>query len=423
MKNYSIIVLLIILFFQACKTKNELMISDRLSYNEPPFMLGLEVLQNDSFSILQGKRVGLVTNPTGVDKNLNSTVDILFKSELVNLVALFGPEHGVRGNFSAGDIVGDQTDPKTGLPVFSLYGKDKKPNKSAMDLIDVIVYDIQDIGVRSYTYISTMGLVMEAAADFNKEVIVLDRPNPLGCERVEGLLVQSGFYSFVSQFKIPYVYGLTCGELARLLNYEGLLASGKQCKLQVVPMQGYHRSMTFEETGLLWVPPSPHIPTFESSFYYAATGIIGEIDPNLIGIGYTLPFQTLATEKINADNLADAMNALNMQGVVFRPIYFKPYYKDKKGQELQGVQIHLTDFKRANLTQIQFYFLQEAFKLDSTFNIFSEKENRYRMFDLGCGSDTIRKELMIDFNFERIKSIWENDATAFKELSKKYFLY
>jgi len=219
------------------------------------------------------------------------------------------------------------------------------------------------------------------------------------------------------------VYGLTCGELARLLNYEGLLASGKQCKLQVVPMQGYHRSMTFEETGLLWVPPSPHIPTFESSFYYAATGIIGEIDPNLIGIGYTLPFQTLATEKINADNLADAMNALNMQGVVFRPIYFKPYYKDKKGQELQGVQIHLTDFKRANLTQIQFYFLQEAFKLDSTFNIFSEKENRYRMFDLGCGSDTIRKELMIDFNFERIKSIWENDATAFKELSKKYFLY
>jgi uncharacterized protein YbbC (DUF1343 family) len=423
MKKYSLLALLILFVFQACKTKQEITTPVLELTDTIPFTLGLEVLQHDNFSILQGKRVGLVTNPTGVNHQLKSTVDVLFESPEVNLVALFGPEHGVRGNFSAGDKIGNQSDPKTGLPVFSLYGKNRRPDKESMEQIDVMVYDIQDIGVRSYTYISTMGLVMDAAAEFNKEVVILDRPNPLGGERVEGPLVSDGYYSFVSQFKIPYVYGLTCGELARTLNYEGMLPSGKTCNLQVIPMQGYTRQMTFNETGLLWIPPSPHIPTFESAFYYAATGIIGEIDPNLIGIGYTLPFQTLVTENINADKLADAMNGLKLEGVVFRPIYFKPYYKDKKGQELQGVQIHLTNFKTANLTQIQFYFLQEAHKLDPKFNIFEGKENRYRMFDLGSGSDTIRIEMMKDFNFERVKALWEKDAVLFKTQSQKYYLY
>ncbi|PKP09470.1 MAG: DUF1343 domain-containing protein [Bacteroidetes bacterium HGW-Bacteroidetes-4] len=423
MKNYAQVLVFFLLAFAGCKTSETVVLTPEETKAEIPFLLGLEVLQQDNFSILQGKRVGLVTNPTGVDSHLKSTIDILHESELVNLVALFGPEHGVRGNFSAGDKVGNQTDSKTGLPVFSLYGKDRKPNAEAMALIEVMVYDIQDIGARSYTYISTLGLVMEAAADFGKEVVVLDRPNPLGGERVEGPLVSEGFFSFVSQFKIPYLYGLTAGELTRMLNYEGLLSEGKQCSLQVVPMQGYAREMTFAETGLQWVPTSPHIPHYESAFYYAVSGIIGEIDPNLIGIGYTLPFQTLATENINADSLADAMNALNFEGVLFRPIYFKPYYQAKKGQELQGVQVHITDFKKANLTQIQFYFLQVAHQLNPSFDIFKGKESRYRMFDLGCGTDTIRKALMEDFNFDRIKPLWERDAAKFKAESQKYYLY
>ncbi|MGD9993530.1 MAG: exo-beta-N-acetylmuramidase NamZ domain-containing protein [Salinivirgaceae bacterium] len=423
MKKFALVLVVFLLVLAGCKTSETVVLTPEEPKPEVPFLLGLEVLQRDNFSILQGKRVGLVTNPTGVDRQLKSTIDILHESELVNLVSLFGPEHGVRGNFSAGDKVGNQTDAKTGLPVFSLYGKDRKPNAEAMALVDVMVYDIQDIGARSYTYISTMGLVMEAAADFGKEVVVLDRPNPLGGERVEGPLVSEGFYSFVSQFKIPYLYGLTAGELARMLNYEGLLSDGKQCTLQVVPMQAYTRDMTFDETGLQWVPTSPHIPHYESAFYYAVSGIIGEIDPNLIGIGYTLPFQTLATETINADSLADAMNALNLEGVLFRPIYFKPYYQAKKGQELQGVQVHITDFKKARLTQIQFYFLQVAHQLNPSFNIFKDKENRYRMFDLGCGTDTIRKALMEDFNFDRIKPVWERDAEQFKAASEKYYLY
>jgi len=382
---------------------------------------GIEVLAEREFDLLRGKRVGLVTNPTGVDGSLCSTIDILHAN--VNLTALFGPEHGVRGDFSAGDHVGDQVDTQTGIPVYSLYGSNRKPSKESLVDIDVLVYDIQDIGVRSYTYISTMGLVMEAAAEMDIEVLVLDRPNPLGGVRIEGPLVEDGFHSFVSQYSIPYVYGLTCGELALMLNGEGMLEDGLKCKLQVVPMEGWKREMTFGECGLPWVPTSPHIPDFHTAFFYPATGIIGELDPNMIGIGYTLPFQLLATENIDAQLLAHAMNALQIDGVAFRPIWFKPYYMAKKGTPLQGVQIHLTDPLRAPLTSIQFLFLQEAHKLDPSFDPFVGKENRYRMFDMVSGSDRLRNSMMSNFNFEEILEYWNRDLDRFRERSIPYYLY
>ncbi|MBE9518082.1 MAG: DUF1343 domain-containing protein, partial [Bacteroidetes bacterium] len=361
------------------------------------------------------------TNPTGVDGSLRSTIDILHAN--VKLTALYGPEHGVRGDFSAGDHVEDQVDTQTGIPVYSLYGSNRKPSKESLAYVDVIVYDIQDIGVRSYTYISTMGLVMEAAAEMDKEVIVLDRPNPLGGVRIEGPLVEDGFHSFVSQYSIPYVYGLTCGELALMLNGEGMLEGGKQCKLQVVPMEGWKREMTFGECGLPWVPTSPHIPDYRTAYFYPATGIIGELDPNMIGIGYTLPFQLLATENIDALQLAHAMNALQIDGVEFRPIWFKPYYMAKKGTPLQGVQIHLTDPLRAPLTSIQFWFLQEAHKLDPSFDPFKDKENRYRMFDIVCGSDSLRTSIMSNFNFNEIQEYWNQDVDRFRARSIPYYLY
>ncbi len=382
---------------------------------------GIEVLAENDFDLLQGKRVGLVTNPTGVDGSLRSTIDILHAH--VNLTALFGPEHGVRGDFSAGDHVGDQVDSQTGIPVYSLYGSNRKPSKESLKNVDVLVYDIQDIGVRSYTYISTMGLVMEAAAEMDKEVIVLDRPNPLGGIRIEGPLVEEGFHSFVSQYSIPYVYGLTCGELALMLNGEGMLEGGKQCKLQVVPMEGWNRKMTFGECGLPWVPTSPHIPDYHTAYFYPATGIIGELDPNMIGIGYTLPFQLMATENIDAQQLSDAMNALKIDGVAFRPIWFKPYYMAKKGTPLQGVQIHLTDPLKAPLTSIQFWFLQEAHKLDPSFDPFKGKEDRYRMFDMVCGSDRLRTSIMSNFSFKEIQEYWNRDVDRFRERSIPYYLY
>ncbi len=384
-------------------------------------LTGIDVLNKNGFELLQGKRVGLVTNPTGVDRHLRSTIDIL--NEHVNLTALFGPEHGVRGDFSAGDHVSDQVDPQTGVPVYSLYGKNRKPGAEVLENVDVIVYDIQDIGARSYTYISTMGLVMEAAAEHGKEVLVLDRPNPLNGKRVEGPLVAEGYHSFVSQYKIPYLYGLTCGELAIYLNAEGLLKDGKKCKLRVVPMEGWSRDMTFDQTGLQWVPTSPHIPDYRTAFYYPATGIIGELDPNMIGIGYTLPFQLLVTDSIDAAQLSKAMNALNLKGVIFRPIYIKPYYMAKKGEALQGVQIHITDLSSVNLTEIQFWFLQEAHKLDPSFNPFRGKENRYQMFDKVVGSDQFRTAFLRDFNFAALQDYWYHDAVTFQQKSSTYYLY
>jgi len=398
-----------------------LIVSLHTAYSDAQVKTGIDVLRENGFELLQGKRVGLVTNPTGVDRELNSTIDILHMH--VNLTALYGPEHGVRGDYSAGDHVSDQVDPQTGVPVYSLYGKNRKPSAEVLENVDVIVYDIQDIGARSYTYISTMGLVMEAAAEQGKEVVVLDRPNPLNGLRVEGPLVEEGYHSFVSQYAIPYVYGLTCGELAIYLNEEGLLKGGVRCKLRVVPMEGWKRDMTFDQTGLQWVPTSPHIPDYRTAFYYPATGIIGELDPNMIGIGYTLPFQLLVTEAIDAAQLSKAMNGLNLKGVIFRPIYIKPYYMPKKGKALQGVQIHITDFSSANLTEIQFWFLQEAHKLDPTFNPFLGKENRYQMFDNVVGSDAFRTAFLRDFNFAALQDYWYHDALLFQQKSSTYYLY
>lgn len=219
---------------------------------------GIEVLKEQNFKCLEGKRVGLITNPTGVDNQLRSTIDILHEAPNVNLVALYGPEHGVRGDVHAGDKVDNTNDPTTGLPVYSLYGKTRKPSPEMLKDIDVLVYDIQDIGCRSFTYISTMGVAMEAAAENGKEFIVLDRPNPIGGLKIEGNLVEDGYISFVSQFKIPYLYGLTCGELALMLNGEQML--GRPCNLHVVKMKGWKRKMDYVQTGLQWIPSSPHIP-------------------------------------------------------------------------------------------------------------------------------------------------------------------
>jgi uncharacterized protein YbbC (DUF1343 family) len=240
---------------------------------------------------------------------------------------------------------------------------------------------------------------------------------------VEGPLVEEEFISFISQYKIPYMYGLTCGELALFLNEERMLKDGKKCKLEVVPMEGWTRDMTFEKTGLQWIPTSPHIPEIRSAFCYPATGIIGELDPNMIGIGFTLPFQTLVTENIKADQLATAMNALGLEGVVFRPIYYKPYYMPKKGSALQGVQVHLVEPDKVRLTEIQFWFLQEAKKIDPGFDVFTGKEERFRMFDLGCGTDKVRKAMMSDYNFEALRTYWNGAEASFRKKSQQYYLY
>ena len=382
---------------------------------------GIEVLKAQRFELLEGKRVGLITNPTGVDDGLRSTVDILNEAPNVELVALFGPEHGVRGDAHAGDHVGNQTDPVTGLPVYSLYGKTRKPTSEMLRGIDVLVYDIQDIGCRSFTYISTMGEAMAAAAENGIEFVVLDRPNPLGGRKVEGPLVH-GFFSFVSQYRIPYVYGLTCGELAMLLNGEGMI--GKPCNLHVVAMEGWKRDMVYEDTGLQWIPSSPHIPQAETAFFYPASGIVGDFGYLSIGVGYTIPFQMFAAEWIDAEQFADSLNALKLPGVIFRPIHVKPFYSVGQGKQLHGVQVHLTKYPDAPLTDIQFYVMQEIARLYPDRAVLANADTaRFRMMDQVTGSDYVRKTFAARNRFEDIRAYWYKDVAPFRTLSRKYYLY
>ncbi len=385
---------------------------------------GIETLRDSGFAQLNGKRVGLITNPTGVDNNLKSTVDILHEAAGVNLVALFGPEHGVRGDVHAGDSVGNSVDAATGVKVYSLYGKTYKPTKEMLKDIDVLIYDIQDNGCRSYTFISTMGVAMEACAENNVEFMVLDRPNPVSGTKVEGCLVEDEWISFVSKFKIPYLYGLTPGELAMLLNEEGMLPGGKKCRLTVIPMKGWTRDMTFEQTGMPWVLPSPHVPQAGSSLYYPATGILGELGYVNIGVGYTLPFQMIAAEWIKAEELSKAMNDLHLPGLRFRPIHVKPFYSVGKGVNLQGVQIYITDKDAANLSLVQFYVMQEMARLYPEHKTFDHaNQKRYNMFDKVSGSNFIREEFSKRHRVEDIIEYWNKDVDAFKRLSSKYYIY
>ena len=387
--------------------------------------LGIEVLVKNNFDILQNKRVGLVTNPSGVDSKLNSTIDILNAGEGYELVALFGAEHGIRGDVEGGDKISDSKDGVTGLPVYSLYGKNRRPNKEMFNEIDVLVYDIQDVGCRSYTFISTLGKIMEAASEFDKEVIVLDRPNPLSGNKVEGNIVEEGYFSFIGQFEIPYVYGLTVGELALLLNNEGLLENGVKCNLQIVKMDGWKREYSFEDTGLNWVPTSPHIPHKDSPAFYVMSGIVGELrDVISIGVGYTLPFQTFAYENVDGIELSNRLNQLNLHGLLFMPISYKPYYAFGKGKHVSGVEVFITDFSKVELMKTQLYVLQELKSMYPDYNIFEETNRRHlSAFDKAMGTNKIREVFSERFKVSDINEYLDKDIETFKKTSNNYYLY
>ncbi len=390
---------------------------------------GIEVLADEDFAPLKGRRVGLVTNPSGVDRNLRSTVDILFNAPGVHLKALFGPEHGVRGDVYAGGKVKDSVDPVTGLPVYSLYGTTRRPTPEMLDSIDVMVYDIQDVGVRSYTFISTLGLVMEACAPLGIEVMVLDRPNPLGGEKIEGCYVEQQFNSFVGQYRIPYVYGLTVGELAMLINREGLNRGQKgdqepvECRLTVIPMKGWKRGMTYADTGLPWVLPSPNIPFRDTPMYYAASGVCGELYGFLnIGIGYTLPFQVFGAQWLDPHALKARLDSYGMEGVSFRPIWYKPFAGSLKGQLVGGLQFFFTDYRKARITEVQFHVMQAIAELYPDRKAF-EVIDGYGLFDKVCGTDYVRKEFCKGYRFEDIREYWRKDEEPFRRLSQKYHIY
>ena len=385
---------------------------------------GIDVLMERNFDVLKGKRVGLVTNPTGISANGTQTIDVLFDAKDVNLVALFGPEHGVRGDVEAGKYVENYSDPSTGLPVFSLYGRTRKPTREMLKGIDVLVYDIQDIGVRSYTYISTMGLIMEAAAENDLTVVVLDRPNPLTGDRVGGPMLDLKYKSFVGAYQIPYVYGMTAGELAEMINLEGWLSNGAPCKLVVVPMEGWKRSMWWDDTGLMWVPTSPHIPHWSTSIFYVLTGLLGELGTANQGVGYTLPFELVGGSWIDADRLAQYLNALRLDGVYFRPLWYKPFYFDTSSARYQGVQIHVVDRERLDFTEVQIQILNALRRLFPEKDIFDRSAaGRIEMFDKVVGSNELRLDMIRNIPVSELLRKLDQQRATFMIKREKYLLY
>ena len=305
--------------------------------------LGIDVLlapASPQIAALTGKRIGLITNPSGVDGRLVPTADRLARDPRLKLVQLYGPEHGIRGEVPAGDPVEDARDPVTGLPVQSLYGRTRRPTPESLAGVDALLFDIQDIGSRTYTYISTLGEAMRACAEHRKPLWVLDRPNPLGGLLTEGPVMPEQWRNFIGWGPMPITHGMTVGEVARFFN----ATLGIGCDLQVVPMRGWRREMTWADTGLTWTQTSPHIPGVRQAHLYVATGMVAMSTTNLSdGVGTTLPFEIVAAEFIDPPQLSAALNASGLPGVRFQALAVKPFYGGFKDKALRGVRLHLDD--------------------------------------------------------------------------------
>ncbi len=320
----------------------------------PKVELGVDLFFREGIvNELKGKRVGLVTNQTGVDSQLRSTVDLFLEHrEDVKLVALFAPEHGIHGKGYAWESVEDKKS-LPGIPVYNLHGSNRRPTDQMLEKIDVLIYDIQDIGCRSYTYTTTLFYVMEEAAKRHIPVIVLDRPNPINGMIVDGPMLEEKWRSFIGYANVPYCHGMTIGELARFFNEHYQVG----CQLKVVLMKGWKRHMSYKDTGLHWVPTSPQIPEADSPVFYATTGILGELSLVNIGVGYTLPFKVVGAPWINGQQLADRLNAQRLPGVVFLPFHYRPFYGLYKGKDCQGVMIMVANEQTYRPVAVQYMIL------------------------------------------------------------------
>lgn len=364
-------------------------------------------------NVFAGKRVGLITNATGMNSNFESSIDVLRAK--TNLVALFSPEHGIRGAVPAGDKVNSQVDAKTGLPVYSLYGATKKPTPEMVDGLDILAFDIQDVGARAYTYIYTMAYAMQSAKETGKTFVVFDRPNPVGGVEVEGGLIKSGFESFIGMYPIPIRHGMTVGELAKLFNKE----FGIGCDLIVIEMTGWKRDMYFDETGLPWIMTSPNIPTPDTALVYPGTGLFGGTNISE-GVGTTRPFDFVGAPWLDAETLANKMNALKLPGVVFRPAYFVPRFGNFAGENCAGVQLHIIDRKAFRPVRTGLSLLYTVQELSEDNFFFKTNGGRTPMIDLITGDNALR---LGKYSLHELLAEWEKEAVQFKELAKAYYIY
>jgi uncharacterized protein YbbC (DUF1343 family) len=393
-----------------------------------PIMLGIDVLEADGFAALRGKRIGLLTHPAGVNRNGESTVDVLRRAPRVELVALFGPEHGIYGQEKADVPVDDKIDPRTGLPVYSLYGKYRSPTSKMLQGLDAMVVDLQDIGTRSYTYVSCMRLAMTACFEAGVEFIVLDRPNPLGGLKVDGPPLDADLKSYVGAFRVPYVHGLTIGELALLCkNGIGVLDVDGPTRLagvlQVVPMRGWNRTMRWPETGLRWVPTSPAIPDFAAAVGYPMTGLGTYLGKFGHGIGKDYLFRGIAHPQIPNAKLLPILQALNLPGLSFRRVDVVGI----NGKPAWGIYTEITDWAAWNPTELNFHLMRLAclYEAQNPFAV-AAKAGETRGFLIHTGSTAFFNALARDGANVDVRAWfaqWQQQALVYQQASRKYWLY
>lgn len=386
---------------------------------------GIDVLQNHAFRELRGQRVGLIANAASVNREGRSTIDILHRAVGLEVGALFGAEHGVEGKHTAGQEFPDGVHVPTGLPMYSLYGPGgvRAPTPATLKNLDALIYDLQDVGLRAYTYISTMGLAMEACGAAGVEFVVLDRPNPLGGLRVEGPMLEPKFKSFVGQWPIPLVYGMTPGELARMIAGEKWIATPP--KVTVVKLQGWDRGITWEDTGLEWRPTSPGVQSAERCFYLPATALLADIGGVSVGFGTSMPYECLAAPWFNADQLCDWLQGRGLPGVRFVPVKFTPTRGAYAGEEVQGAHIHFTDPARAPLVSLNFYAFEAARRLGGRDLHAAAAKSRtsFAMFDKINGTDRTRAALKAGTSAAEIIASWAAGEDRFRRERQKYLLY
>jgi uncharacterized protein YbbC (DUF1343 family) len=390
-----------------------------------PVLLGIDVLEKNNFQLLKDKRFGLLTHPAGVNRHGRSTIQILKNARNCQLVALFGPEHGIYGDEAANVPIDNRIDGRTGLPVYSLYGRYRKPSPEMLRGLDALVIDLQDIGVRSYTYISCMRYAMEACFESDVEVIVLDRPNPLGGLKVDGPPMDPEWMSYVGAFQVPYVHGLTIAELARMAKYQsGCLnideRTRKKGRLRIVPMQGWKRSLRWPQTGLRWIPTSPYIQNLSAVLGYAMTGLGAQIGGFSHGIGTPYPFMLLRYQGKSPQEVLHALKKRRLPGLDFRIIQTE----SKQGQAISGVFVLVTDWERVRPTELSFHMMQLT-ALWAGRSIYIESKHA-DLFNKHVGSTAWWSALSqkgAQLQLSTFIREWQLAANHFQSQSKNYQLY
>ncbi len=392
-------------------------------YQRKTVKLGLEKVLDEHKNLLKDLRIGLICNQASVNHQFKHAADLFFENENANLVALFGPQHGIRGDVQDNMIETAHTiDEITGLPIYSLYSETRHPTEEMLSSVDALIFDLQDVGGRVYTFIYTMAYAMKAGAKFGKKMFVLDRPNPIGGLAVEGNTLELGHESFVGQYPIPMRHGLTVGELARLFNREFNI----NCDLEVVPMDGWARDDFYDETDAPWVMPSPNIPTVDTTVVFPAT-VFFEGTEISEGRGTTRPFEIVGAPFVNARHYADALASLELPGIIFRPINFLPTFQKHSNQGCGGVFLHVTDrqlFEPVITGLAMVKTLRDLYPNDFMWKATAyEYEFNRNPFDVIAGTTKIREMFETGKSIEEIKLFWQTDVEEFNRMRDQYLLY